>query len=355
MPSVIPAAAAGAPARSIVLGRVLVVAALVLAVFVAAFTVQGLREWHNVASAALVNLVPPALLGWGVWRLAASDRPRGWATLVVTHSLAALLFSGAWTGSVILLVSLLEPNALGNFKGAAVWHFTGGLTVYGMIAGLSHAFKISRRLRERELSAARAELIALRAQLDPHFLFNTLHSIGALIRQDPAMAEVAIERFGDLMRYVLGAGRSHLVALEDELTFVRGYLDLEQLRLGQRLSVIEAVDDDCLDCGVPPLLLQPLIENAVRHGLSPIDVGGTLRIAGALLDGRLVLSVVDDGCGADSGTLAAATGLGIAATQRQLAAHFGTAAKLSIDTAPGLGYAATLSLPIVSPGRMAMP
>jgi sensor histidine kinase YesM len=225
----------------------------------------------------------------------------------------------------------------------------GGLMLYGMIAGLAHATTTSRRLREREAAAARAELIALRAQLDPHFLFNTLHSIGGLIRQDPAAAEEAVERFGELMRYVLETGRSGLVALEEELSFVRKYLALESLRLGARLRVSEAIDEECLDCGVPPLLLQPLAENAIRHGVAPKRDGGTLLLVGAIEEDMLHLTVSDDGSGGDSAAIAHANGLGLAITRRQIAAHFGDAARMTVETGPDRGFSVRLFLPIAAP------
>lgn len=330
---------------------------LIVLVFVVAFSIQGLRGWTDVVAATIVNLAPPLVLGYFAWRFAGRevDRKRTWPQIVAVHGSAATLFAALWTGSVSALVLLLQPAAAQNFLGAAHWHFTGGLMAYAVIAALGHATTTSRRLREREAAATRAELIALRAQLDPHFLFNTLHSIGALIRQDPTAAEQAVERFGELMRYVLESGRGGLVALEDELGFVRGYLALEALRLGARLHVCEAIDEECLECGVPPLLLQPLVENAIRHGIAPKLDGGTLRLSGAIEGDALTLAVADDGRGVEPSMLTEAKGLGLAITRRHLAAHFGTAAQMAIETANDRGFTVSLCLPIVAPRSGTMP
>jgi LytS/YehU family sensor histidine kinase len=169
--------------------------------------------------------------------------------------------------------------------------------------------------------------------------------VTALVREDPRGAEEALERFGGLMRYVLDAGRADEVALADELAFVRDYLALEGLRLGERLRVEEAVDAEALECAVPPLLLQPLVENAVRHGIAPRRSGGTVRLAARCTGVRILLEVADDGAGADPAALPEADGLGLAAVRRQLEARFPGAGRMDVETRPGGGFVVRLAVP----------
>jgi sensor histidine kinase YesM len=155
------------------------------------------------------------------------------------------------------------------------------------------------------------------------------------------------------MRYVLNAGRdaSTEVALEDELNFVRSYLALERLRLGERLQVVEEIDADALELAVPPLLLQPIVENAVRHGLSPRRDGGTIRLAARTEDDWLKIEIADDGAGAEPDEWRRAEGLGLKAVARQLRAWFRDAAELDVTTRPQKGFAIRLTLPARVPRR----
>src|SRR5439155_1350000 len=153
------------------------------------------------------------------------------------------------------------------------------------------------RHREQELVelAATAQLAALRAQINPHFLFNSLNSIAQLIRADPDRAEACVERLAEMFRYVLRYGEKDFVPLAEELEMARAYLDIERARFGDRLRVETHVDPPSLQHLIPNLILQPLVENAVRHGLSRKRGGGTVRIDARLADGCLELSVGDDG------------------------------------------------------------
>ena len=198
---------------------------------------------------------------------------------------------------------------------------------YGILSTGSYLIGAVSRLREQEARAAkaeslrmRAELAALRGQLNPHFLFNTLHTLTALVRRDPETAERALERFGDMLRYVLDVKRSARedVTLADEMQFVHNYLSLEQLRLGDRLEVEERIDPETLDCVVPSLTLQPLVENAIKYGIAPIARGGTLFVIAFFDDESLVLEVRDDGPGAPANILDTASGVGLRAERQRL-------------------------------------
>jgi signal transduction histidine kinase len=323
-----------------------------LAVLIPVFRLQGL-SWALAITAGVVFVAPCVLLGSAVWRVLmrhASPRPLGRA--LAWHAVTAVAFSLTWTmvfsGLVYLVV---RPESLAPFlRGGALWQFVWGLVIY---AGIAHAARVQRRLQAQERAAAGAELQALRAQLNPHFLFNTLHSLTQLAREDPIATQEALERFGALMRYVLDAGRraADEVPLEDELGVVRHYLALERLRLGDRLRVVEDIDPEALELGVPTLLLQPLVENAVRHGLAPRRDGGTIRLTARAREGVLVVEVADDGVGAEPGAWRRSQGLGLPSVRRQLDARWPGRGELEIRTRPHAGFAVRLRLPARLPKR----
>jgi LytS/YehU family sensor histidine kinase len=175
------------------------------------------------------------------------------------------------------------------------------------------------------------------------------------MRSDPGAAESALERFGMLMRQVLDIHREQRdeVPLSEELEFVRAYLALESMRLRDRLRIVEEIDPDALECLVPTFSLQPLVENAVRHGIAPLPRGGTLRIAAWTTDDRLLLEVADDGAGADPGRVAADVGVGLQVVRQRLTARFGDGAHLNVTTAPSEGFRVRIVTPIVT--RAAVP
>jgi sensor histidine kinase YesM len=163
----------------------------------------------------------------------------------------------------------------------------------------SYAALARNRVREERLRelAARSELKALKAQINPHFLFNALNSISALISTDPAAARDTLERLAGTFRGTLLASEKSTIQLRKEMELVDAYLDIERARFGKRLTVEKSIDADTLDLPVPPLILQPLVENAVRHGISPQVEGGTVTITARLVDGALRVAVHDTGAG----------------------------------------------------------
>jgi hypothetical protein len=178
------------------------------------------------------------------------------------------------------------------------------LLAYGAIIGLMHSVHFYRRFRERERSAlvlesnlANARLSALRAQLHPHFLFNSLNAIVALLRRDPRLAEATLMSLSDLLRLALSQAEKQEVPLREEMNFVNRYLEIQQTRFGDKLRIARDVAPATLDCLVPTLLLQPLVENAIRHGIEPAENGGLLRVTAHRDNGKLVMTVEDDGVG----------------------------------------------------------
>ena len=206
------------------------------------------------------------------------------------------------------------------------------------------------RHREQELVelAATAQLAALRAQINPHFLFNSLNSIAQLIRADPDRAEACVERLAEMFRYVLRYGEKDFVPLAEELEMARAYLDIERARFGDRLRVETHVDPPSLQHLIPNLILQPLVENAVRHGLSRKRGGGTVRIDARLADGCLELSVGDDGLGMPDTALERVYehGIGLRNLRDRLERLYGPAHLPEITSAPGSGTRVRLRLPL---------
>jgi len=181
------------------------------------------------------------------------------------------------------------------------------LLAYGAIIGLMHSVHFYRRFRERERSAlvlesslANARLSALRAQLHPHFLFNSLNAIVALLRRDPRLAEATLMSLSDLLRLALSQAEKQEVSLREEMNFVNRYLEIQQTRFGDKLRIAHDIAPATLDCLVPTLLLQPLVENAIRHGIEPAENGGLLRITAFRQNGKLVMTVEDDGVGLET-------------------------------------------------------
>ena len=191
---------------------------------------------------------------------------------------------------------------------------------------------------------ARAELRALRAQVHPHFLFNTLNSIAALIGENPPAAEDLVTRLGDVFRYSLTSAKHDHVRFADELEFVRNCLAIERARFGERLRLEEVIAPGLDEIPVPPLLLQPLVENAVRYAVSTREEGGSVRIEAAREGGRLRITVADDGPGFTPGAAPTGHGVGLESVRERLRFAGGMHA-LEIDSRPGHGTRVTVVLP----------
>ncbi|HST07741.1 MAG TPA: histidine kinase [Gemmatimonadaceae bacterium] len=299
----------------------------------------------------------PSLLGIVVWWM--TGRLRWPTTRPVLFFALQFVFAVAY--SVVWLVLIVGTIAVFTGLSAALtiartfvgWQLVSGFWSYGITAGVAYAIRVTRALREREAATARAEaaragaeLSALRAQLDPHFLFNTLHTLTALVRRDPRSAEEALERFGEMLRYVLDVNRAARedVTVGEEMEFVRNFLALENLRLGTRLRCVERLDPDSLNCIIPSLTLQPLVENAVKYAVASRVEGGSVTISSSLEDSSLVLEVSDDGPGND-GSWQNGMGVGLRAVRQRLMTRFAGNGTFGITTSPGEGFSVRLSLP----------
>jgi anti-sigma regulatory factor (Ser/Thr protein kinase) len=227
------------------------------------------------------------------------------------------------------------------------------LFVYLPILAIGHVLGYYQESRGREQRAlqleaqlTQAHLALLKSQLQPHFLFNAMHSISALMHIDVPAADRMMTRLSDLLRMSFENGMVQMTTLGRELEFVTGYLEIERVRFEDRLSVILKIAPDTLDAKVPHLLLQPLVENAVRHGVSRRSSGGEIQIAAWRETASLYLRVKDNGPGFDAGSAAQTkTGIGLRATRERLTTLYGCNQSIDIRTAPEGGVDVCVKIP----------
>jgi LytS/YehU family sensor histidine kinase len=223
-----------------------------------------------------------------------------------------------------------------------------GTWLYLAIAGVSYGRRAEAALSAGERARAAAEILArdsqlaaLNAQLQPHFLFNALHTVSALVHVDPDRADRALDDLGHLLRYVLRRS-SEDVTLRQEWAFTRDYLAFEALRLGDRLRLETNVSEHALDAAVPPFILQPLVENAIRHGVASSPSGGDVAVRIARDDGVVTLSVANTiASGTASGGMA---GTGLQRLRERLALKY-EAGRAKVEVATGTKFAVSVTLP----------
>jgi two-component system, LytTR family, sensor kinase len=214
--------------------------------------------------------------------------------------------------------------------------------------------RIEHRLQEQEklLMAARVE--ALASQINPHFLFNTLTSISSLIRSQPETARTLIVKLSGLLRRLLRS-QEHFVTLREELEAIDEYLDIESIRFGPKLHIEKSIDPDSLDVVVPSMLLQPLIENSIKHGLAPKIGEGRITIRSRRQDGHAIIDVIDNGVGVstDHATRVKTGGIGLRNVNERLRVIYGANYQLQLDSVPGEGTCARIVIPeLVVPARI---
>jgi two-component system LytT family sensor kinase len=225
-------------------------------------------------------------------------------------------------------------------------HTAISILTYWILVTIAQLWRRAMRASQLETQLARARLAALRMQLHPHFLFNTLYAIGTLIHEDPAAAEEMVVRLGELLRASLADEKSQEIPLARELEFLRWYLGIEQTRFQERLAVEIAIDDDALDCAVPSLVLQPLVENAIRHGIGRHAGVDTIVITGARDNGMLRLEVRNANSVLEpTPEDAVRRGVGLSNTRERLSSLYGAAAVLSLRRLDPRGVAALIVLP----------
>lgn len=272
---------------------------------------------------------------------------------VLVHGAAALLGTALGVELAVRIIDGLGGMQAHDLRRNA---FRIGIVVVAVIFGFDLAYnRLRQRARRDELraqearkQALRAELKALQARTNPHFLFNSLNTAAGLIDEDPAAAEQVIERLAGLFRYSLRGSEVGWVRLREEFEAVRGYLEVEAIRLGDRLRSEISLAPEAADVLVPPLVLQPLVENAVLHGIAPRRGGGRLSVEATRTDTALLLSVTDDGDGPGSSPHRG-SGTSLADLEKRLELVYGGDATLASTSSTGGGFRVALSLPLEQP------
>jgi signal transduction histidine kinase len=295
------------------------------------------------------------------WRLTAGwvpDTGRAWRRFGARHLLIFAIVLVVMTLVTTAVAMQLLPIPIGPSQ--EFWMQIRGrgyltLLMYIIVAGGGAAMTLHDRYRERQAAAAalqaelgEARLQALRNHLEPHFLFNSLHSIAALARaHDPSGVVRLTGSLGDVLRYVLDSGGAS-ARLADEFAIVERYLEIQQARHADRLAVSLTLSPEAADASVPVLVVQPLVENALKHGLTPRVQAGTLAVRASVRDGRIRIEVEDDGVGLPEGwTMAASRGTGLRNLASRLAAEFGGEAALAVSARRDGGVLASITLPFV--------
>jgi two-component system, LytTR family, sensor kinase len=272
-----------------------------------------------------------------------------WASLHLAFSTAFSLVSTSIEAPVLSSLGVLPPPLRASLWTALSWllvySFHGGVIRYWAVIALQAVVRYQDQARQREREALAAQLGALKTQLQPHFLFNTLGAIMALVRQSKNRdAEAMIGRLSDLLRLTLEDVHAHEVPLWRELEFLRLYLSIEQVRFSDRLRVDIAAGPELADAFVPHMLLQPIVENAVRHGLGQSEQAVCIHVEASKIGDDLVLTVTDDGPGSPSGGFAG-KGIGLANTRNRLDRLYGPRASLAARNRAPHGVQVIVTLP----------
>ena len=315
--------------------------------------------WRIALSGALADWYVFALLSIPTYWLAGKYPLTGshWRLRIALHAIASTVFSLLWILLRVGLANGLDPHHSGGkpvgdlLRFALMATFFFNLLVYWVVVTAFHTVAYYHSLRERERRVLElehrlttAKLHALQMELNPHFLFNALNGISTLMYRDVDTADSMLLKLAALLRYALDHSGRQKVPLSEELEFLGRYLDIEQMRFGSRLTIDRDIDPAALDALVPNLVLQPLVENAIKHGFEPQSKGGTIRISAKLSGGRLHLVVEDNGKGLPAGEIIR-EGVGTANSRARLTQLYGRTAAFHIGPREGGGVQAAVDLP----------
>jgi len=297
-----------------------------------------------------------SLPAWYSCRIAPIQRTLIWR-LLATHLVAAQILSLLWLGAGILLARALSfvPALQGieaRFAERTAIVYGAGCVFYLLAVSFHYVslaqeatHEVEARAMQTSIQARDAELKALKAQINPHFLFNSLNSISALTSIDPVRARDMCVLLGDFLRLTLGLGEKTSVRLSEELELLQKYMAIEKVRFGARLTMHEEIQEESKACLLPPLLLQPLVENAVKHGIAGLPEGGDVRLAVQRQNGRLAI-LVENSWDPEAPPRRLG-GLGLKNVQQRLEARYGKDANFRVNT-EGERFQVTLSIPAES-------
>jgi two-component system, LytTR family, sensor histidine kinase AlgZ len=300
------------------------------AMLAALLHLPGALSWRETAELAVPLCLFFAFVCLAPWYMC-KQLPLGSAAmgeLLLYHAGAAVLATALWVALARIVASVASIDA--RLDPEIPYLIVVGLLLYLLSVALHYMALAVEASRQAAIDAREAELRALKAQVNPHFLFNCLNSITALTTSDPGRAREMCIRLADFLRNTLGLGERESVAWHEELDLAQAYLDVEQVRFGARLNVEVDVDEACADCLVPPLILQPLIENAVKHGIASLVGGGTIQVRSHVRDGWLEVSV-ENGFDPESPS-PRRSGLGLRNVRTRLERRFGPAGRLTASS-----------------------
>lgn len=297
-----------------------------------------------------------SLPAWYSARVAPIDRTPIWR-LLATHFVAAQILSILWLGAGKLLARALSfvpalhgidarfDQRLTIVYGAGCVFYLVAISFHYVSLAQDSSREFETRALETSVRARDAELKALKAQINPHFLFNSLNSISALTSIDPSRARDMCVLLGDFLRLTLGLGEKASVRFSEELDLLQKYMAIEKVRFGDRLRMQQTIQEDSKACLLPPLLLQPLVENAVKHGIAGLPEGGEIRLAAERQNGRLAI-IVENSWDPEAPPRRSG-GMGLKNVQRRLEARYGKEASIRVN-AEGELFQVSLSLPAES-------
>lgn len=317
-------------------------------------------EWRFALSRNLIDWYIFAVLAVPViWLANRIPLERGdWRRRLTIHVVASLVFSVLWMALRAIMAAALEVNPdrtpLGfwtAFTYALVATFFFNVLIYWAVVSVTHTVRLYRRDRDRELRTAeletrlaRARLQALQMQLNPHFLFNTLHAISSLMHTNVDAADRMLVRLSELLRYALESTEEHEAPLHRELNFLQRYIEIEQTRFGDRLAIEKNIAPETLDALLPNLVLQPIIENAIQHGVEPHARRGQIVLESRREGDTLCVEIRDNGGGLPAGAQLQ-EGVGLSNCRARLEQLYGDRAKFRLGKAPEGGLAVNIVVP----------
>lgn len=334
--------------------------AALLAFLIATTRNVGLREAVALAFPLCFVYAFVCLSAWYPCRVTPLEHTN-LSKFLVTHLSGAVVATALWilAGRLVVIELAESPSFRGLdhrytaeiplLVGTGILFYLLSVAFYYILLGIEASRDAEARVLQASMLAREAELRALKAQVNPHFLFNSLNSISALTGSDPLRAREMCILLGDFLRRTLGLGEKSAIPLNDELSLIHAFLAVEKIRFGARLNMVENVDPRALQMNIPPLLLQPLVENAVAHGIANLVNGGCIRLDVALHDGEV--SILVENTFDPEAPLRRRNGVGLANVRQRLEARYGNRARFGAE-ATGTSFRVALEFPAEQEARL---